>query len=1265
MLRTLIVSLLILSRVAANAQFTDTFADGDFTANPAWSGEVPKFEVLNQKLHLNDAAASGEAYLSTPSEAVADATWEAYVEITANPSAANYARLYLMADQDDLSGSLNGYFVRIGGSDDDVCLYRQDGTSLTKVIDGTDDRVDLSLVQLTVQVTRDASGNWQLFTKPVGSPNFISEGTATDEAHTVATHSGVYVEFTTTRKDAFFFDDFTVTGMPQPDDTPPAINGYAVPSATQLQLSWSEDATLASAQRAENYTLLGRTIATVQTPDARTVVLSWNNPLANGSESTLSVRGVTDRAGNVIKDTTFSFTYDITAPVLERIAVQDTTTLLLVFNEALAAPGEKEQYAVNNSIGAPRSVDWLSDSTSVLLGFAASIDNGLANQLWVAGATDRAGNEADTLTSSFRFRTDIDSVWAVSAYQVNVAFATAPSASSEQGENYFLDRAHGTPNVAVRLSDRAVQLIYDRPLEANKTYALQVSNLQTTDRAWLATPVYRFAYDQKAPALDSVVAVDHRTLVAYFSEEMQWEATSSPAAFAVQGVGSPENVVVLPGQRSFRLSLPQDLQPETSYELSVVGLSDRAGNVMGSTKKETFVYDQQAPRLQDWRILSPNRLRLYFHEEVQPASAYPLQHYALGADTNPSHVAVSHLHPEQVTLSFAQPLPDEDTLRIVGVADKYGNQPDVPYDILINNRTPAVGAVVLLSATELRLDFTRTVDAAGMGDPGNYRVGGEVTTRAEVTGPYQSSVVLEWNEPLVTHQTSRLFIQRLADARGTTAEGLEVEVAYDPKVASVTPDGSALTVEFTVPVDASAATNPSHYEVAEVGAPLVALLTDPQSVRLVFATSFAPSAVHALSLRNLLDQDGEVIPASRHAFGQGAAPAYHQLLATEVMADPSPAVGLPEAEYVELHNTTDQLLSLGGLRFSDASTTAVLPTTFLAPQEYVILANEANQQALAPYGRVIAVKSLPSLNSRGDSLRLTNEQGQEIFTLAYADDWYNDAEKRGGGWSLEMVDTQRPCGERDNWTASVNPAGGTPGRPNSVQQANPDRFGPKVVRALVASDTVVRVRFSERLSKSASPEITLSDGLSVREVRWLTGQKEIMVLLHRPIQPGINYALAVRGVTDCSGNLIDEAHASTTFALPEIAQVGDILLSELLVHPRSGGEKFVELYNHSSKPIDLKGWSLANVAEDTLVNVEIIFDDHYVLAPGAYVALTEGPTALRADYPTPPAALLEAVPALPSLPADRGTLVLLDPARTVMQRLDYSDAFHHPLLDDT
>ncbi len=66
--------------LSAYAQVTDDFSDGNFTDNPTWLGETTKFEVLAGQLHLNDVAA-GEAYLSTPSEAIANAEWNFFVEI--------------------------------------------------------------------------------------------------------------------------------------------------------------------------------------------------------------------------------------------------------------------------------------------------------------------------------------------------------------------------------------------------------------------------------------------------------------------------------------------------------------------------------------------------------------------------------------------------------------------------------------------------------------------------------------------------------------------------------------------------------------------------------------------------------------------------------------------------------------------------------------------------------------------------------------------------------------------------------------------------------------------------------------------------------------------------------------------------------------------------------------------------------------------------------------------------------------------------------
>ena len=173
------------------------------------------------------------------------------------------------------------------------------------------------------------------------------------------------------------------------------------------------------------------------------------------------------------------------------------------------------------------------------------------------------------------------------------------------------------------------------------------------------------------------------------------------------------------------------------------------------------------------------------------------------------------------------------------------------------------------------------------------------------------------------------------------------------------------------------------------------------------------------------------------------------------------------------------------------------------------------------------------------------------------------------------------------------------------------------------------------------------------------------MLLTQALSTEHRYSVRIENVTDCSGNLIGEADNTATFVLPQRAEPGDLLLSELLFRPRSGGKKFVELYNHSDKHIDLSGWHLADVKGDTLANVEIITNQHYVLAPGEYIALTEEPKTLKADYSLAPEDRLLQVESLPSLSAEEGTLALLSPLQEIVQKISYADRAHHSLLMST
>ena len=129
-------------------QFVDSFADGNLDLDPVWSGIPNNFLVESEVLKLNAPAVSDISFLSTPSESINNATWEFDLTLNFNPSSSNYLKVYLVSDQADLIAGLQGYYLKIGGTPDEVSLYHQSGSITEEIIDGFDGRLSLSLVEL-------------------------------------------------------------------------------------------------------------------------------------------------------------------------------------------------------------------------------------------------------------------------------------------------------------------------------------------------------------------------------------------------------------------------------------------------------------------------------------------------------------------------------------------------------------------------------------------------------------------------------------------------------------------------------------------------------------------------------------------------------------------------------------------------------------------------------------------------------------------------------------------------------------------------------------------------------------------------------------------------------------------------------------------------------------------------------------------------------------------------------------------------------------
>jgi Lamin Tail Domain len=168
----------------------------------------------------------------------------------------------------------------------------------------------------------------------------------------------------------------------------------------------------------------------------------------------------------------------------------------------------------------------------------------------------------------------------------------------------------------------------------------------------------------------------------------------------------------------------------------------------------------------------------------------------------------------------------------------------------------------------------------------------------------------------------------------------------------------------------------------------------------------------------------------------------------EIMADPTPVVSLPNNEWIELKNISANPINLQSWRIGDASgQSGPMPNFILQPDSFVIVCTGSAVAALQAYGRVISVTSFPSLDNDGDQLFLKSNTGLTIHGVNYSSSWYQNAVKSDGGWTLEMIDTKNPCAGINNWKASTDIKGGSPGIKNSVDAINNDAVLPSVKNA--------------------------------------------------------------------------------------------------------------------------------------------------------------------------------------------------------------------------
>jgi len=181
------------------------------TRSVEWTGDVEKFIVNSDfQLQLNAPSTGSPAQLETGSALSTNACWEWWMKYDFNPTSSNYAKVFLCSDASDLTGDLNGLFIRVGYTNKNLCLVSQKGKTTKILIEGTVDRLNNTSVALHVQAKLDKAGTFSLYSKLDGESDYVLEGTCSMTDVFSGTYFGIVCTFSSTRNKSFYFDDFVV-----------------------------------------------------------------------------------------------------------------------------------------------------------------------------------------------------------------------------------------------------------------------------------------------------------------------------------------------------------------------------------------------------------------------------------------------------------------------------------------------------------------------------------------------------------------------------------------------------------------------------------------------------------------------------------------------------------------------------------------------------------------------------------------------------------------------------------------------------------------------------------------------------------------------------------------------------------------------------------------------------------------------------------------------------------------------------------------------
>jgi len=486
----------------------------------------------------------------------------------------------------------------------------------------------------------------------------------------------------------------------------------------------------------------------------------------------------------------------------------------------------------------------------------------------------------------------------------------------------------------------------------------------------------------------------------------------------------------------------------------------------------------------------------------------------------------------------------------------------------------------------------------------------------------------------------------------------------------LTESDSSLILKFDEVLDIESIEKLTNYIVNQgIGNPIAAARDEdePSLIKLVFNSKFESGLTYLLEVSGVMDLSENIMIPTQQEFCYYVSQ-QSDIIINEIMADPNPQIGLPEFEYIELANQTLIPIDLEGWKLLIGSSEKEFSSVIIEPNGFLIIGKETAYEELKFFGDFFGFSSF-SLTNTGQTILLQNDAGIVISDVSYSKDWYQDPEKEEGGWSLELKNPYNICSGGDNWEASVDLVGGTPGKVNSVADNN--ILFPEIREIVVIFDNVVQLYFNQIMDISSMSNVgnySVSSYIGNPEFIYTFDDDLTMAELHfeDSFNFGFVYELTINSsILNC---IQIEMNKDTviSFGLSESPGLYDLVINEVLFNPWTEGDDYVELYNRSDKVIDLSNIIIGSVKSNPPNEPDTILckvsDRQKLLMPANYVVTTNSHEKVKEQYFTiNQNAFLEVDP-FPSYNNDKGHVIILSNEKVIVDTFSYSEKMHFPLL---